>query len=347
MQPLSSTDGHRSGPGSTESPASPSVGHRSWHATAWRLGRVVFLAAVLAFVGHLLWRNWGELREHEFSLRWQPIAVSYAVLAVYLVNRGLIWHWMTYRFGCAIPLRQTLAAWFYSLPGKYVPGKLFLFAGRLHFYRRQGQSSLRVSMCFGLEAVSDILGGILVLLIAPLFADLPILAQYRIPALVLAALFLIAVRPAHLELLANAVLKLAGRPPVSLPAQYRDMLGIVGMFTLNWALLGLGFFLFASALHPVQVQYLVYVAGAFALSCTIGILALFAPGGLGVREGILVISLSAIMPQAIAVAIALASRIWMTMGEMAAVGVVAILTRIRPGKTSQPTSSSEPYPGHH
>lgn len=327
MQRHSSANSNPSEPGNAGLPASPSVRHGSRWPAVYPLARALFLFAILAFVAHVLWRNWGELREHEFSLKWQPIALSYTVFGGYLVSRGLIWHWMTHKFGCAIPLRQALAAWFYSLLGKYVPGKVFLLAGRLHFYRREGRSSPRVSICFGVEALCDILGAVLLLLLAPLFADLPLLAQYRAAALVVVVVFLIVIRPRHLELLANPLLKLAHQPPISLPVRYRDILAVVTVFTLNWALLGLAFFLFTSALYPMESPYLFYLAGSFALACTIGILAVFAPAGLGVREGVLVVALSAIMPHGIAIVVTLASRLWMTVGELVTVGVVALVSQ--------------------
>ena len=302
--------------------------------------RGLFIGLIFYFIFASLWQNWGQLREHDFSLKWQPIVWSYVVFGAYLVNRALIWHWMTLKFGCAIPLRSAFAAWFYSLLGKYVPGKVFLLAGRLHFYGQQGRSPLRVSMCFMLETICVLLAAILVLLIAPLSADIPESSRYRAPAVVLVVAFLVAIRPKHLELLARPLLKLLKRPPLSLPVRYRDILSVVVVFTINWTLLGVGFFLFASALYPMELPYLFYLAGSFALASTIGILALFTPAGLGVREAVLVVALSAVMPQGIAIVVTLASRLWMTLGELAAVGAVALAVRVRRG-TAPSASSGE------
>ncbi len=293
-----------------------------------RLARVLIIGALFYFILVSLWRNWGELREHEFALDWRRIGLSWAFFGLYLLNRGLIWHWMTRKFGCSIPVPNALAAWFYSLLGKYVPGKLFLLAGRVHLYHLQGRSPLRISMAFMLESICVLLANILVLLVAPLFADLPLVARYRGPALILVAFFLLAIRPRHMELTINPLLRLARRPPISLPIRYRDMLAVVVVFAINWLLLGVGLYLLVSAIYPVRLGYLFYLCGSFALASTIGILALFAPAGIGVREAVLVVALSAIMPQALAVVVTLASRVWMTVGELAAVGVVALAVRL-------------------
>lgn len=305
------------------------------------LARALTIGAIFYFLFASLVRNWGQLQGRAFTLDWRGIALSYVVFGIYLVNRALIWHWMTRKFGCAIPLPKAMAAWFYSLLGKYVPGKVFLLAGRLHFYSQEGSSALRVSMCFALETVCILLASVLVLLVAPLFADLAIIAQYRVPALILVALFLVVIPPRHLERLANPLLRLARRPPILLPLRYRDVLAMVGLFTANWTLLGLGFYLMIVAIHPLGIRYLVYLAGSFALATTVGILALFAPAGLGVREAILVVALSAIMPKAMAIVVALVSRVWMTLGEVLAVGAVALALRLRPAP-SRPVKDSPP-----
>ncbi len=307
----------------------PSADNRSSPRRKWLglLARVLIVGTIFFFIGRSLLRNWNDLRQYEFSIRWHLIVLSYLVFGAYLVNRGLIWHWMTRKFGCAIPLRQALAAWFYSLPGKYVPGKVFLLVGRVHFYRRKQQSAVNVSMCFAMETIGILLASIFVLLIAPLFADVPLVARYRWPGVILLALLVVAIRPQHLELLANPLLRLAGRSPIALPLRYRDTVAMVAMFTANWTLLGLGFLLFINAIYPVHARYFMYLAGAFALSNTIGILALLAPAGLGVREAILVLALSPIMPHAIAIVVALAARLWMTVGELVTVGVVALVSQ--------------------
>ena len=52
-------------------------------------------------------------------------------------------------------------------------------------------------------------------------------------------------------------------------------------------------------------QEFLYVAGIYGLSCIIGILAVFAPSGLGVREGIMLLGLGLVMPKEYAVIISI------------------------------------------
>ena len=311
----------------------------------WSAVRAAIVGLVFYLIVRSLFGNWHQLKEHDFSVEWRLIAASYLVLWVYLLNRSLLWHYLTCRSGCGIAVSEAIAAWFYSLLGKYVPGKVFMLAGRLHFYRQEGRGAASISMCFVLETVCVLLAAIVVLLVSPLFAPSAVVSGYRIPGLVLLVVFFIAIRPRHLERLGNSLLRLLRRSPVKLPLRYRHVLIAVAMYTLNWTLLGAGFLLYVDAVYPVPIHYLVYLAGSFALATTIGILAVFAPAGLGVREGVLMLALSAIMPQGMAAVVTLGARLWMSLGELLAVGAVALVTTfrrrfaLRPGGSGQDASS--------
>ena len=60
-----------------------------------------------------------------------------------------------------------------------------------------------------------------------------------------------------------------------------------------------------------------------------GILAIFAPSGLGVREGIIVAGLMLIMPEGEAMIISVVSRLWQTIPELLLVVLAFLYSRIR------------------
>ena len=78
--------------------------------------------------------------------------------------------------------------------------------------------------------------------------------------------------------------------------------------------------------YALDAGLILYLAGAFSFSSIVGVLALFAPSGLGVREGILGI-LNASCPTSIALVVSVVSRLWLTLAELAAVGVVFLLMK--------------------
>jgi uncharacterized membrane protein YbhN (UPF0104 family) len=59
----------------------------------------------------------------------------------------------------------------------------------------------------------------------------------------------------------------------------------------------------------------------------LGLIAIFAPSGLGVREGALVYLLSFMMVTPVAVIISVLTRIWMTLIEIGLIGMVYLMGR--------------------
>ena len=84
----------------------------------------------------------------------------------------------------------------------------------------------------------------------------------------------------------------------------------------------------ARSIYPIPVSEFLYISGVFGLSCIIGILAIFSPSGIGVREGILLMGLMVVMPEEYAMIIALVSRLWMTVSELVLVGVAFIINQV-------------------
>jgi hypothetical protein len=105
------------------------------------------------------------------------------------------------------------------------------------------------------------------------------------------------------------------------------MLGYLALYVANWVLFGVALFVFIRSFYPLEWGYVLFLAGAFSFASMLGILALFAPSGLGVREGVLALFLRRIMPESVALVVSVASRVWVTLVELASVGVVYVLLR--------------------
>jgi uncharacterized membrane protein YbhN (UPF0104 family) len=119
------------------------------------------------------------------------------------------------------------------------------------------------------------------------------------------------------------------------------MLWVLLVCVFAWGIGGFGFYLFVDSVYPLALRYSLFVAGAVAFSSTLGLIALFAPSGLGVREGALVYLLGFIMPTPVAVILSILTRIWMTLIEIGLIGVV-YLSRLCP-KRSRASDERRPY----
>lgn len=110
-----------------------------------------------------------------------------------------------------------------------------------------------------------------------------------------------------------------------------SILRILPYYFLNWIIWCIGFYFFAQSLasHQLPLQ----TGLGFALAATLGIMAIIAPGGIGVREGIIT---SYLVASGIgldeAATISVASRLWFLMGECF-IFLLAIFLRKSPRKS--------------
>jgi hypothetical protein len=104
----------------------------------------------------------------------------------------------------------------------------------------------------------------------------------------------------------------------------RELTAYVGALALPWLAYGVAFWLFGRALLGEDAPALLPAAAVFIGSYVAGIIAVFAPGGLGVREAAMVVLLSPITGPAPALLLAVASRLWLVALEiLTALGVLA------------------------
>ena len=95
---------------------------------------------------------------------------------------------------------------------------------------------------------------------------------------------------------------------------------MVALDAAGWVATGLGAWALARALGATAGLDAFLLLGAFALSWLLGVLVPLAPGGLGLREGSLVLSLGAAVGAGPATALALALRLVSFAGELVAIG---------------------------
>lgn len=308
-------------------PDRPRPGRLARDLARWAIVLVIFF-----FIARWLVSSWDQIRDAQltFSLPW--LVASVVVLAAYMEGRALVWQVLTSMLGTAIPLRMGTAAWFYSQLGKYVPGKVFLYLARLHFYVREGRKAGPVSLAFGIELIGTFSASILTLLLALLTVDLGGVGPDRGWLFVALIAMLIFVHPRVLDRIVHLASRILRRPAFAVNVRYGQMLGFVALYVLNWLVFGVALFAFIRSFYLLQVESILFLAGAFSFASLVGMLSVFVPSGLGVREGILALLLARIMPEGLAVVAALSARIWFSLVELMCLGIVAVAV----GRGSRP-----------
>lgn len=287
-----------------------------------------FLVLVVIFLARYFYKNADSYKNLDVDINWMVFAGAVVFYFLYKITLASLWHYMTRLNHCGIRYFKAITAYLYSILGKYIPGKVFMLLARIPAYEEAGAPIRKVTICFFLENICTLLGAAFLFLISLLFFPNDILADYQWATVVLVIVFFICINPKIINFFLKFAEKIIKKKDLVIPITYPEMLKVVVLFILNWIIVGIGFYMLTCSIYPIPASELLYTAGIFGLSCIIGILAIFAPSGLGVREGILVLGLGLIMPEEYAVIISIVSRLWMTVSELALIGIAFIVNKV-------------------
>ncbi|MCH8064347.1 MAG: flippase-like domain-containing protein [Chloroflexi bacterium] len=280
------------------------------------------IVATFSFLGWTLVSNWNDLSSEEIDVQPALLVLSILPGIAAVVVMGLTWAGLIrYLEGRDTASAQSLLKIFlYSWVGRYVPGKVAYVAGRFLLGRsiRISSASLAGSMAY--EGVLQLMAGA-ALASVTLVPTLAIESESFLPYLALPALAVggaIVLHPRVLGWVLRFGLRVAGRESVEFkrllpPRQIAKVTGMyVGAFLLN----GVGFYLLIISLTDYSPRYLPLAVGLFGLAAVVGLVSVFAPAGIGVREGILVVVLQTTMPVELAILVSLVARVWATVIDL-------------------------------
>jgi glycosyltransferase 2 family protein len=204
---------------------------------------------------------------------------------------------------CGINISWPTAARLYNLSqlGKYLPGSVWHYAGRVVAYRDLGAAYATIRDALLIETVwvvgasiaaASVLGGPLIFssISRVLTSAAQLFAGIVLGALILASCVLLAMQRIDSNLLSRALPSFA----------------LVVVQTLVWLLLGMAFLLLAKA-FSIDLPA-AYASALYASAYVIGFLVPIAPAGLGVRDAVLAAGLVKYGPSASIVLVIVASR---------------------------------------
>jgi uncharacterized membrane protein YbhN (UPF0104 family) len=292
----------------------------------------IIVVAIFVFLGKMVWDNWNQVKDTSFTFEVYPLVLSTLIFAFSYLIQVWAWYLITLKLGIALSLPETIKTWFYSQLGKYLPGKVWLLLGRFYFYESKGKSKKTISVALYFEMVTMIAAAGLIFLAALIFyREIGLFNSWNPSGwlVLLSLLGFVSLHPRVLQKILNWILVQFQRETISLTISYSNILWILFICIVSWVVGGIGFYLFIDAVYPVAPQYILFLTGALAISSTLGLIAIFAPSGLGVREGALVYLLSLMMATPVAVILSILTRIWMTLIEIALIGMVYLFHKFQ------------------
>jgi len=310
-------------PGPTLNPSPGILGFRLANPMriARLVGYVLLSVAALYFVGSA-WKYASAFPSVEWNGR--IAAIFAAVIAVYLtmcMMSAFAWHlWLK---AVREPSRATLAVvlWLLSQFAKYVPGSIAHHIARVALARRHGLGTAGVVVTIGLEQSWALTAGVVVAITSLAIAGPALVAGMALPSVPT----ILAVTAVALLLPSAGIWLIGERRPAFMnrwlgPAQiahpgFGTLTACLLIYSANFFISGWILDLLARQVFGAADNHVLLATGVYAVAWVAGLVTLVAPGGIGVREAVLLAGLTPAYGAGTALGVAVAFRVVTLLGD--------------------------------
>lgn len=258
------------------------------------------------------------------------ILVALLLVLLGLLSTAEAWRWSVAAVAGTLGRATAWRVFFVTQLGKYLPGSVWTVVGQVDAAARHGLSRSRMAVGALLYiAVHVLTGSLLAAALLPWQASTAV-TDFRW-ALLAVPLSIVALLPPVLTRVIDLGLRLIRREPLPRRLTTRDLARPAGWMLPMWAAFGgAGTVLSAPFTDLGLVPLTLAVTGAFALGWVAGLLIVPAPAGLGVRDAVLVLTLSPLLGLTAATSVAITLRVVHTGGDL----LVGLVSLARGGATT-------------
>ena len=284
--------------------------------------RWILLTLVVGFAVYYLVQQWEAVSEALVTISWLSLLLSFLLLLLGLIAATLSWVAILNGLGPRVPFLRGAQVMLVGQLGKYVPGSVWSYVMQMELGRQYGISRPRV-LISGLYAAG--IGVVASLLLGALALPVVIQGQtYILWLFVLLPIGLVCLHPRVMTRLANIVLRIFRRPPLDHIVSFKTVLSALGWVLLAYLFYGAHLWILVNSLKDPSIMALILLTGAISLGFTVGLFAFILPSGVGVRELILIGSMTIILAESQAAAVSLVSRVMFTLADLLAAGIAVL-----------------------
>jgi hypothetical protein len=290
------------------------------------LARLGLLAIVLACCGYALAVEWPGAHAALGQLRWSAVAGSVAAAMAGAGAMMLAWRALLADLGSPLPVATTARITFVSQLAKYVPGAIWSFGAHVELGydyrvpRRRGAASVVTAL-----AVAVAVGLAIAAVALPLASSAA--ARHYLWALAALPVIVVCLCPPVLGWLTDRALRVLRLPPLERRLTWRGLAVVAAWTVLGWLLLGLQVWLLLASMTGRGAAVLLLAVGGYALACSVALMLVVFPNGIGARELILIAALAPVLDRPAALALALLARAATTVSDLAWGGIGLLIGR--------------------
>jgi glycosyltransferase 2 family protein len=303
-----------------------------------RWAQPVVLLLAFIFIALLLRSQWDELRAYDWQIHIGWLLLSGFILVSSWFIEVAIWQKILGWVGGRLRYGAAARIWFASILARYIPGNIWQPLGMAVMGQQAGVrpeatvASIALFQAVSLLSVAPLLAFYLLAGGATTLFEGAAIASW-LAWLIAAPVIVFLVRPNWLIRLLNLALVRLRREPLAVEISSARLLILLTVAAADWLLWGAGFVTLTISLGPIDWDtlrpILVTLVTAYPIAYVVGYLSFLTPGGLAVREGMLVLLLFPAIGGLAAVA-SLIMRLWLVILEVLVVGIVWLVARINP-----------------
>jgi uncharacterized membrane protein YbhN (UPF0104 family) len=247
---------------------------------------------------------------------WALVASGLAALVALGAN-ALSWRAVMRSLGLRATRREAAGVFFVSQAGKYVPGAVWPVVVQAEFARDHGVDRLRAVVgSVSAMLVGVVTAGVVGAVGTTVSVPGALATYWWVLPLAVALGFVLA--PPVLRRVIARVMTMRGRDGGAPAIAGRDLVAAILWSAVMWLLLGLHAWILLRSIAPGPSASWLLATGVIALAWLVGFVVVFAPAGAGAREAAMVFLLGAVATPTEALALALASRVLMTLADAVA-----------------------------
>lgn len=276
--------------------------------------------SLIAFLVYVAARDWSSLSSLRWSAHPHLLAAHFGFLSALFGLLVVGWKHAVESCGFSMSPATAASTWLVPNLGKYVPGKVFMFAGRIGLAHRAGMRRAVALTAMTYEHLMMIFATYPFMVVSALDK----IDQYNVAAVGLiigigVAALVVLMYPRALRALLDLALRKMNRQPLTSTPCSRDSWKLLSIYTSSFVCYGASGAYLARAFGIGADLPPSVIGAAFVSAWVIGFVSMLTPGGLGVREAALVLLLAPEVSRGDAVALALAGRLTWTVMEIGGV----------------------------
>ncbi len=260
------------------------VGKKSWIKWSVRTCSILLLAAAVWIIADNGGKWIEQISGFTWQINWLQICASVILLTLSYIIIPTGWIILSQTAGSRVPSKELRSAWFMSQLGRYVPGKVWLLAGRAAFLKSRGLTGYRATSVPFLELLYTAAGAGLTAMIPAVIAGTAVFSSSGLKYAVLAAGLSLIVIPLLTPIQKWLYRLKYGTAPPELPLPgLTGSIKLLIIYSGIWWLRGLVLYLWLKGFGISGISFLICCSAA-PLSWLAGYIVFLIPGGIGVRE---------------------------------------------------------------